>query len=95
MAPLAYEELVNTYSMLLPIPKLPEVTRSTEDLHCMSFEEAVLQPFSAEHIPSLQNRRKVNNLFIGVIESQDHHHQTQTRSHIKSVSAEWLSVRIA
>jgi len=60
-----YEEFVNTYSMPLPISKLPEVTRNVADFRCMSFEEAVLQPFSDERQPSLLNRRKVNNLIVG------------------------------
>jgi hypothetical protein len=65
MPPEAYEELVNTNHIPLLIPKLPKVKISTEDLHYMSFEEAVLQHFSGEHQSLLQNCKNVNILVIG------------------------------
>ena len=65
------EELVDAYSMPLPIPKPPEVPGNVADLHYMSFKEAVLQPFSDEHQPSLQIHRKVNNLIVGDVKLGD------------------------
>jgi len=47
------------------IPKLPKVPGNIADLYYMSFEEAALHPFSEEHQPSLQNRRRDNNIVIG------------------------------
>jgi hypothetical protein len=35
------------------------------DIHYMSLEEAVKHPFSDEHQPSLQNRRRGNNGAVG------------------------------
>ena len=63
MPPDAYLEMVNNYAMPLPIPKPQDVPRS--DLRYMSFEEAMLQPISDEYQPSLQNRRRDNNLIVG------------------------------
>ena len=59
----AYVELVNNFAMPLPIPMPQDVAGS--DLHYMSFEEAVKHPFSDEHQPSLQNRRRTNNKAMG------------------------------
>jgi len=56
----AYLELVNSYVMPLPIPKPQDMLRS--NLHYVSFEEAVMQPFSDEHQPSLKIRRREENL---------------------------------
>ena len=55
-----YTELHEKYAMPLSIPK----TRSTAEksyVHYMSFEEAVTQPFTDEHQPSLQSKRRNNN----------------------------------
>ena len=59
----AYVELVNNFAMPLPIPMPQDVAGS--DLHYMSFEEAVKHPFSDEHQPSLQSRRRDNNVVVG------------------------------
>ena len=65
--------------MPLPIPKLQVQATNTStaeksDLHYMSFEEAVTKPFTDEHQPSLQNRRRNNNIVgevtIGARESK-------------------------
>ncbi len=50
----AYVDLVNNFATPLPVPK-------PQDIHYMSLEEAVNHPFSDEHQPSLQNRRRGNN----------------------------------
>ncbi len=48
--------------MPLPIPK-PTSTVEKSELHYMSFEEAVTKPFTDdENQPSLQNRRRNNNM---------------------------------
>ena len=60
----AYEELHNKFAMPLPLP-LPSSVAGNTDLHYMSFEEAVLHPYSDMHQPSLQNRRRNDNLAIG------------------------------
>jgi hypothetical protein len=36
------------------------------DLHCMSFEEVVAQPFTDEQQPSLQNKMRNNNIVVEV-----------------------------
>jgi hypothetical protein len=56
----AYTELHEKYAMPLSIPK-PTVKKAA-DLHYMSFEEAVTKSFTDEHQPSLQNRRRNNNI---------------------------------
>ena len=53
----AYRKLVNDFTMPLPIPKPADANGHT-DMHYISFEEAVLQPFSDEHQPSLHYRRQ-------------------------------------
>ena len=40
----AYDELVNNFTLPLPVPKPPVIGHT--DLHYMSFEEAVLQLFT-------------------------------------------------
>ena len=69
----AYTELHEKYAMPLPIPK-PSNIAGKSDLHYMSFEEAVAQPFTDKHQPSLQKRRRNNNsvgeVTIGARESR-------------------------
>ena len=76
----AYKELHEKYAMPLPIPK-PQVQATNtstvvekSDLHYMSFEEAVTKPFTDEHQPSLQKKRRNNNIVgevaIGARESR-------------------------
>jgi hypothetical protein len=52
----AYEELVNHFSMPLPVPK-PQVYIHIDMLY-MSLEEVVLQPCTDDQQPSLQSRSK-------------------------------------
>ena len=72
MPPEAYLELTNKLSMPLPIPKPQDVPGS--DLHYMFFEEAVAHPFSEEHHPSFQNRRResavVGDVALGTRETR-------------------------
>ena len=76
----AYKELHEKYAMPLPIPK-PQVQATNtstvvekSDLHYMSFKEAVTKPFTDEHQPSLQKKRRNNNIVgevaIGARESR-------------------------
>jgi len=60
----AYDELHNVFAMPLPLPK-PLSATGIVDLYYMPFEDAILHPFTDEHQPSLQNRRRVNNSTIG------------------------------
>ncbi len=60
-----YTELHEKYAMPLPIPK-PTSTAVKTDIHYMSFEEAIAHPFTDEHKPSLQNRRR-NNDIVGEV----------------------------
>ncbi len=60
----AYEELHNKFALPLPLPLQTSLAVNI-DLHCMSFEEAVLQPFSDVHQPSFHNRRRNDNLVVG------------------------------
>ena len=59
-----YEELHGIFAMPLLITKPPS-TAEISDLHYMSFEEAVMHPFTDEHQPSLQNIRRTNMVFVG------------------------------
>ena len=84
----AFEELHNTFAIPLPLPLQTSVAGNT-DLYYISFEEAVLQPFSDVHQPSLQNRRRNDNLAIGDVtlgnreprslESEQHNKLAQRR----------------
>ncbi len=60
----AYEELHINLAMPLAIPKTTNV-EGMAGMHDMSIEEAVTHTFTAEHKPSLQNRRRLNNTFTG------------------------------
>jgi hypothetical protein len=91
--------MINTYSMPLPIPKLLEVPRNVAELHYMSFEEAMLQPFSDEHHPSLQIHKKANNLIVGDVTLGDRETRSlasyaNTITHQRSFM-EWKSAEIA
>jgi len=60
----AYKDLHENFDMPLPIPK-PSSIAGKPGLHYMSFEEAVKLPFTDEHQPSLQNRRRNKNVVMG------------------------------
>jgi hypothetical protein len=80
MPPEAYLELTSKFSMPLPISKPQDVPGS--NLHYTSFEEAVAHPFSEEHQPSFQNRRRKKPL-LGmlhlVLGKQEHQKQNKTK----------------
>ena len=49
--------------MPLPLPKPPSAA-GINDLHYMSFEEAVTHPFTDKQQSSLQNRKRSKNLTV-------------------------------
>ena len=69
--------------MPLPIPKLQVQAKNTStdeksDLHYISFEEAITKPFTDEHQPSLQNRRRNNNI-VGEVKSLESNQNKNTQ----------------
>jgi hypothetical protein len=79
----AYTQLHEKYAMPLPIPK-PTSTAEKFDIHYVSFEEAVTQPFTDDHQPTLQSMRRSNNIArevtIGARESKSVESDVCTRS---------------
>ncbi len=98
----AYKELHENFAYLLPIPKSSSI-EGKDDLHYISLEEAVKQPFTDKHQPSLILRWRINNVANGEPgTSLSGNEKARQRSRIlkiferkESISVEWFRAKIA